>query len=529
LDLAYSVTLFNNKDLLSGTESDSTAQNGRAGYSNRFFNNRVAFSADYSGALSETETRRGSGGEVAFQLFPFAGLSDISDIPTLDALSPNQALLDGNLAASSGINIGQGVSFGGDTRLRSVGLDFVNATAVNTLYIYVDRQLPASVASAVSWDVYVSSDNQNWSLFQTGLHGAFNPFTNRFELLFPDVTSRYIKATSRPLAVTVLPTPGTDISNVFITELQSFIRKPAAQATGKTGQSSQLYDANVSATILENQLLLYSFTFSQAKSRGASATTFISNALSSAKQFNRVFSGMTRVSRDDNRDPLGSTVAYTGSASLAAVPLPTLSHSLVVSARKQEALGEKSSSESIFLNNSAVLYEGISMNLAGGLSFSSVATGGNTESTIINAGASIVPNRSLSMSVNRSESESSLPGGEINRAVSTSGAITWAPFATVYLAYSISVVSATSFQSQTSQNYSTSWAPFSGGALNFTASYSENRQSPAETIDRALGFGAEWRVGPRIFLTAGYVVTKSSAPSQSAEAKSLSTDLRMSF
>ena len=54
-------------------------------------------------------------------------------------------------------------------------------------------------------------------------------------------------------------------------------------------------------------------------------------------------------------------------------------------------------------------------------------------------------------------------------------------------------------------------------------------QSQFETIDRALTLAASLRLGPRILLSAGYTVTKSSAPSQTEEAKSLTTDLMMSF
>jgi hypothetical protein len=529
LDLAYAVSLSKNEDLLSGTRSDLTAQNERVSYSNRFFGNRVNFSTDYSAFQSTRETRRGTGGEVAFQLFPFAGLSSISDTPTLDVLQPNQALVDGNTTASSGINIGQGASLSGDTRLRSVGLDFGSATAMNTLYIYVDRQLPASVAGAVAWDVYVSSDNQNWTPVQTGLHGAFNSFTNRFELLFPDVTTRYVKAATRPVGVTVLPPPGTDISNIFITELQAFIRKPESQVVGKTRQTGDLFNANASVAILENQLLVYSVYYSQTVASGAPRTTFLSNSLSSTKRFNEVFSGNARVAREDALDALGKSLAYTGAVSLNAVPLPTLSHTLVVSTRTLESRGEKSRTSSLFLNNSAALYEGVSVNLSGGISYASIATGGTSQSTFLNGGASIVPNRSVSLNVNHLETQSSLPGGVINRAVSSTGDIAWSPVQTVYLAYSITESSVTNTPRQTHQSYTASWVPFSTGALNFTASYVENRSSAADSVDRVLGFGALWRMGPRILLSAGYSVAKSTSPSQSSDARSLSTNLRMSF
>lgn len=533
LDLAYSVSSNDNKDLLGGSEFVNDTQNGRAAYSNRFFDNRVAFSSNYSGSRSTTETQSGSSGEVTFQLFPFTGLSSISDIPTLETLSTNQALIDGNLTASSGINIGQGVSFGGDTKLRNVGLDFVNITGVNTLYVYVDRQLPNAAAGTIPWDIYTSADNQNWTVYQTNLHATFNPFTNRFELLFPDVTTRYIKASVRPLSVAVLPVPGTDISNVYITELQAFIRKPSAQVAGKTQSTNQFYDVNVRTALLKDRSLAYTVYYSQANSNPGSSTSFLSNALSFSKQFSAVYSGAARISRDDTRDATGNRHSDTATVSFMAVPLPTINNSLALSGRRDEALGQTSSTESVFLSNSATIYHGFDVNLSGGVNFAAPAVGARTESTIINTGASIVPNKTLSMGVNHSVTESSSPGvvtqNSVNRARNTSGNVAWAPFPTAYLAYSISMVSASNVQSQTIQNYSASWSPFSSGALNLTAAYSESLQSLGTSVDRAISTGMEWRVGPRIFLTAGYVVTKSRASSQSLDAKSFSTDLRMSF
>jgi len=529
LDLGYSVTLNNNNDRLNNVEFDSVSQNERAAYSNRFFDNRVAFSANYNGSQSTSETSSGGGGKVNFQLFPFSGLSSISDTPTLDTLSPNQALIDGNLTASSGINIGRGVSLGGDLRLRNVGLDFVSTTAVNTLYVYVDRQLPTSVSNAFTWYIYTSSDNQNWTLYNTITPATFNPFFNRFELLFPDVTTRYIKASVRPLPVSVVPPPGTDISNIYITELQSFISKASAQVAGQSTSRIEFYDVSVRTSLLQDRSLVYSIYYSQANRSGGSSTSLLSNALSINRQLSTIFSAMARIQRDDTRDVTGNSTTYIGTTSLMAAPLPTLSHSLVLSYRSQETPGLTSSSESVFLNNTAALYPGIDVNLSGGINFASDTTGATTNSTLINAGASIVPNKSLSMGVNHSETESTQSQIGTNRAVSTTANVAWSPFATVYLAYSISMTSAAGVQSQTLQSYAANWAPFAGGALAFSLGYSETLDSTNMSVDRALTTGMEWRVGPRIYFTAAYSITESKASSQSTEAKILSTDLRMSF
>jgi hypothetical protein len=532
LDLAYGFTSLDSNNRITGVEFVTVTQNERAAYSTRLLDNRVVFSANYNGTQSTQTTSSGGTGNVNFQLFPFAGLSSIWDIPTAETLSPNPALIDGNLTTISSVNIGTSV-FASLPQHRNVGLDFVNATEVNTLDVFVDRALPAAAYSSFIWNIYISSDNATWTLHQPAATATFDPFTNRFELQFPKVTTRYIKASVTPLSPAVIVLPPFNVTDIFITELQAFISKSAAEAVGKTRATTEFYDVNVRTALLEDRSLYYTFYYSQANSKPGSSTMFLSNALSMTRQLSTVFSGAARVARDDSRDAAGSRLAYSGTASLMAVPLPTVNNSLVLSARTEEALGQTSSTESVFLNNSATLYKGFDVNLSGGVNFASspgTATGSRTrtKNTIVNAGASIVPNKSLSMSVNHSATESQTASGP-NRAGTTTASIAWAPFETVYLAYSFGEATATGLQKGRARNYSASWAPFSSGTLNFSSGYSETRQKAGEGLDKALSFGMEWRVGPRILLTAGYVVSKSRSFSESTDAKSLSTDLRMSF
>jgi hypothetical protein len=164
----------------------------------------------------------GGGGSSSPPSSSIVGLSSINDTPQQGALSTNAALIDGNLKASSGIDIGQSLSLSGDFRQRQVGLDSVNIVSLNKLYVYVDRQLPPTVVDTFRWDIYFSADNQKWILSLSGWQGGFNLTENRFEIVFPAVTSRYVKAVTRPLSVAVAPPSGFDISNIYITEVQAF-------------------------------------------------------------------------------------------------------------------------------------------------------------------------------------------------------------------------------------------------------------------------------------------------------------------
>ena len=123
---------------------------------------------------------------------------------------------------------------GGDTQLRNMGLDFLVATEINTLYVWVDRDV-AQVADAFSWRIYTSDDDPrtatDWTLRQTVSPAIYSPTFNRFEIRFANVNARYVKVVTGPLSPAVpirfrFPT-------ILVTELQAEIRRPASEVAGK--------------------------------------------------------------------------------------------------------------------------------------------------------------------------------------------------------------------------------------------------------------------------------------------------------
>jgi hypothetical protein len=553
LNLSYNAILDKTENKIRETTTTTEQQSGRASYSRQFFKNRVAFTSDYVHTSTVSETSSGHG-ELKLPLFPFAGLSAISTFntpppalppsPILGApLSPNQPLIDGNLTASTGMNIGQSLSLPpvNDTRFREVGLDFVTPTAVNTLDVFVvlnqvNQTLPASVADNFTWNIYTSPDNQTWTLYQAGLKAVFDPFSNRFEISFPDVTTRYIMVAVQPLSISVVAPTGTDVSNIFITELQAFIRKPSTLGGGKFSSTSELYDLNVRASLLNDPMLVYNMYYTHMKNDPGYATYTLGNSLSLSKPLSQALTGTARVAREDSGGgaPGASTRNYLYSAALMATPLPTLSSTLVMSGNRLEASDSTSTSNSLFLNSSAQLYRGIDVNLSGGESHLSSSLGSDSENTMINVGASLVPHRNMTISLNYgvTTSRSSLKGVErpILRTNTASTSVAYKPVETVYLFYSISEFSTTNAPRQTAQNYSATWSPFSSGTLQVFLSYTENIQSGAgESFSRLKSAGFSWRVGPRINLSTGYSIAKSESVSQISESKSFNTNLTMSF
>ncbi len=533
LDLNYQLTYNDLRDKLNDLGVTSYLHNAIATYSNVFFN-RVFVNANYSFALRTTDTSQSGKGFVSVQLFPFAGLSLVTDLPIQGALSANPALIDGNLTASSGINIGLPPIVGGDTRPRNIGVDFFNATEVNELYVWVDRALPAQIASSFSWDIYISSDNQNWTFFQTLSSAPFGPFQNRFDLNFPNVTTRYIKVVVKPLSTGI--EGATNFPDIFVTELQTFIKKPASQVSGTNTQINHLYNMNVRTKILDVPSLYYDFSLYLTNSSGTGISSFtrytISNGLTAVHTFSRVFSGMARFARNDGYDINGSRVDYVYSASVTAVPFRTLRHTLVYSGQISQLPGRTNDSNAVVLNNSAELYRGINANASLGWSTNTDDKGIKNTSTTAVLGATVVPNRVVTLNLNYSLNNTSRTGPGIEGTDHTlfdrfDAGATYRPFETVYIVAEFGVVHQTGAKSYYLSNYGINWSPFPDGSLQLNFLYNDNFRSDTNSKERTLSPSLTWKISEKTTLQITYLRLTSSSIVQSSDSNILTGTLRV--
>ncbi|HEX9020970.1 MAG TPA: hypothetical protein VF903_06895 [Nitrospirota bacterium] len=536
IDVEYRQTYTDTKNLL--TQSDNQTMNpyGRVAYSDRFLNNKILFMTSYMVSVTEFKTTNSGGGTIPVSLFPIAGLSSINNFPVVGAMDPNPALIDGNTTASAGLNIGQLPSRAGDTNKRNMGLDFGIETEVNELYVWVDRQVPSSIAGTFSWDVYTSSDNQNWKLYQTVHPAAFSQFVNRFEIAFANVKTRYIKVVTTPLALGVSVPLSADVNNIFITELQAVLNKPAVQATGTSSVTTQMGDAGIRARIVstDHQTLMYDMYFSSARSSGQSSTRYIfTNALIGTERFNKTFSGNAKIQQDSEGEPNGTTrrtSTYAGSLLAAAAPLPTLKNNLALSAQRTVAEGTTTDQSSIILSNTADWYPGINTSLGGSFTHATSNRGPGSDSIMINAGGNVSPHRALTFSLNYTRAELRQPGGQPSDIYTenTTMAVSYNPVQSLYLTASFSDVGANNQPRQRLQNYSLSWsAQRGGGALEFGFGYNENLEPTTNTRDRVISPRVTWRVNPWTMLDVSYVVTTVEGPTVTTETRNVVTHFNM--
>ena len=149
-------------DRIAALETRQVTQSGRFGYSGSFIDKRLVWNGVYTINNQDLTTiAHRERGEVDVPIIPNGGLAALDDIPVTAVLSPNPLLVDGNLTAGSGINLGLPAA-GADSRARNLGLDFLNPTEVNRIRVWIDRELPVEVAASFTWEVYSSPDNVVW-------------------------------------------------------------------------------------------------------------------------------------------------------------------------------------------------------------------------------------------------------------------------------------------------------------------------------------------------------------------------------
>ncbi|ACM21507.1 hypothetical protein Geob_3164 [Geotalea daltonii FRC-32] len=540
MDLKFQSVYTDATDRLLRFETKNLNNSGRISYSDQFFNKRVNVTSNYTVNRLDTTIVSGNDGEVPYQLFPFSGLYAASDTWTAVALASIPALINGETGASAGLDSLGVTAPGGEALPRNIGLDFVNPTEINTLYVFIDRDLPAMVSSFFIWDVYKTDDdpangNPRWELVQTAASAGFGPLLGgfRFQIEFPNVTARAIKVVVSPLTqVAAAMAPGfQDPERILVTEIQGFIRRPLEQLNRDSATVSQVLNLDVKARLLASLPLYYdSSLFLKSSESGVRST--LSNGLSLDHRFNGIFSSSARVAREDDDAADGHRVGYLYTASLKATPLRTLSHNLVYSGRHETISGRAKDTNSIYLHNHADLYKGVSVNLSGGATYVTTETGVKEDDYSMVFGANIVPHPTLSMNINYTLNKtiSSLAMAQNQNPFQQRGEFnaSFRPFPAMYLFGSIGVVEQNS-TFDTLMNYGVNWSPFPDGAIQFGFAYNESLRSLERSKERLISPNLSWKITSKSLLDLSYSFTSSTSHRQSLDSKIFNATYRIFF
>jgi hypothetical protein len=537
LDLWYVGTYTNTQDKVRNFETTEWSNEGRLAYSTTLFSGRTSLSTDNRVNVTTFDTRTGGQGQVGFPVFPLAGLSVLSDTPTNVVLSPTPALIDGNLTVSAGINIGL-PGLGGDTRQRNVGLDFLAPQELNSIQVWVDRDLPFEITNAFVWEVYTSTDNLNWTLHQAAAPAPFGPFLTRFEISFPKVTTRYIKVVTRPLSAAVIIPPGfANPDQIFITELQAFINTPAQDIRQSTTRTFQNYTLDVKTRLLNTPTLYYDFNaYYLDLSPDGQRRYNISNGLFVNHAFNPILSTSANASIEVGEEQDQSRVALLYYASLVATPFRTLSHNLVFSGNNQTVGDLTNRSNAVALYNTAQLYKGVdaTLNLGVALTSEEQIGGGwvDRRRLYVNPGINVSPHPSLVLTVYYLGQQLHTSGAPATPADATENRVdlgaSWTPFRSLFLSATVNIVTETWQEARIQQNYGLNWTPFPDGQLQFSFFYSDSYYPDRSTVVQPT---LRWYLSPRrrSYLDLSYQRNRSESAGQKTDTDIVSTSLKIYF
>ena len=318
-----------------------------------------------------------------------------------------------------------------------------------------------------------------------------------------------------------------------MTELQATIRVPAADAERQQSGNSNLFDLNLRARLTESPLLFYELSsFGNGPDLVPDNYTII-NGISLAHPFSDVYSVYARVAREDIERVDLETLAWVYTASLAVTPVPTLRYNVAFSGRSEDTAGFTVDRNAVFLYAIADLYRGVGLNVGVGKTYTTRDPGTDSETTLINATTTLVPNDQLTFNVIYRNS-STVNVGVVPQTPelddrATEANFTYTPLRTLFLFGSYRVESAPDADHRTIDNYAVSWSPFPDGTLHFTISYNETLRSELDQTDESFVSRLRWDISRLSFLDVTYQRIRTDSDTQTQHDDIVSANLRIGF
>ncbi len=555
LHISYSgsySTVTNNLQL---TTTKTLSNTILASYSDRLGpETNLGASYQFSTAHSTVGTTIQSGGSVYSTVVPYDAFSLKPDNNfAAEQMQPNpydmsnesRPLIDGNTtnaaAGNNGVvNLGTAGNPGPNGPLAyyyHMGVEFQGSPASNALFIYINEDLGNipnfNPDTAFSWSVYRSIDGRNWTPVSISVPGSYkiiDPLGEPafgFEIDLPsNMSEGWLQIVVSPLFkqnVIIVPADKAGLlKNIDVTEVRTFDQSPVQQVNSQSYENTyQDMSFNFNTIVLEHPKLALSVGYT-ANSLGASSFNYLAStgiAFDQSFRLSRTLTGTASFFTQEYKDPAGFTQSSLNyNSGLTWAPLPTFRSSLNYSGQTF-LIGGISQSNSVFIDNSAQLYKGISVYLNGGSTFPSAGSPGY----LFSAGASFIPYRTMTLGMNYSENIQTGQQSFFQKNASTS--ISYSPFDNLFLSAGLGW-SKIPTASSTVVNYNMGWSPLQGGMLQLGFGYNQSLSLNQNGKTDALTSSASLRLVPSVFLDSAYTVTKTEDNTSETNVQAFSLEFR---
>ncbi len=532
--LTYGWQVLNPVDRVRDTESLDQVHSARASWTDTFAGGRVTAFAAYTGAVRDSRTTSGAGGATReTRQLPSAGLGAVERFPdTADRITLPVApgLVDADLAASTGLDLGHARTTAGDAAPRDLGLRFPDdRTEVNQLRVHVDRPLPPAVAAGFAWEVWRSDDNLAWARVATVASAPFGDLQNRFEVAFPATRARYLKVVTRPLATAVSVDPL--YAAILVTELEAFLVEALPAGTVRSGGLSGAASGGLRVLLLPDQGLTYDLVVNaNHRNHPTDLRGTVEHSLGWGQELDPRTHASARVVRSDTFDRAAHQAQTGWGASIMADPLPALGWSANYSGSLTESPSGNALANGVTASLRADLYERASAGL--NAAFRLGRSGAGRASQVASAGlsTSLAPHRALTLTGTLGWLHTDAWGAGLPATAQRSGRVegsaTFNPFPALYL-------SATGSRNlfglapavQTSLGAGVSL--FHGGALSLRFNFAQTSDTLAGLRSRTLGTGLVWTIAPGKSLTVNLSRLDSTSPAETIRSDALTAQLQL--
>ena len=532
VDIDYFYSRNQEEDRNQDSEVLDQTHSGNINYTDNFADGRLFLNTRYNIRYNILEFPTLA--DFESQLLPTAGLFSLDDTPEDGpALGSNNQLIDGNLTVSAGIDIGLD---GDETTLTNIGLDFSFPATVTSLRIWIDRPLPLSVSSSFSWSIYTSPDNtgtSTWTLLTTVSPAPFGVFDNRFEIIIPEVTTRFIKVVTEPLSPLV---PGAaNFQNIFITELEAFTTLRGESATNKDATINHNYVLNLRHRLTPRTTIGYDLNYrlerrDPPQDAPPEDRSELTNGIYANHAFNEVYSVTGRTQRRDTTLLDRDIVEYDYSASLRAAYFRNFGQTLTYSGSSREEDDDSSYANSIFLRNNATFYRGWDGFLDIGYSWNKPLGRTREDSKFLRLGTGLQPNSKLDINLNYSYTKTERTQ-EVDRDTTDSRfdlQVLYVPTDTLSLSAKLTITDRGEQQTNF-QNYALNWSPFPDGALQFFFTYSETLRLDVDQQESIIGPSLQWTLGGWAYLDLAYNWVTNENDFQKTDSRNFIANLRLIY
>ncbi len=360
----YAFRLDSDDDAVNRASSESKSHLGRLDYSQAFLENRVSVSASgqliYREFKREIQTISGSPVFVPLPSFPQA-LSALDDTPGFGALATQNGLIDGNQVAGvvEILQQAQDQNFGLQTGLQPI----------KDIRVILDRDVPASTRSQLSWEVYTSSNNLTWT--------QILPVTVAYATEFVVTAPATVVQVSLPAAQTVpyiklvVISPGAPAvpDPAFVTEIEAGSLVSGAGETIREATDTLTYKADTSVTYRPTDRWSVSYSGDYTRQEEDSQEVFWSLFQSLSSRYavtpsSSIFMGINE-SRNNNRGlPESITRAY--SLAWSSKPLASMDYSVgFTRSDSYEDSARQTTTDSLYSNAVFLIFPDLSLNAAG--------------------------------------------------------------------------------------------------------------------------------------------------------------------